>query len=126
MEERPDVLPLPVEVLLLPEAADLLPPDEEELREELVLPEVALLSFAEVPLAPVVPLVLADVEVLEDVDLFAVPLPEDAGDFVALLEVVLLPADSLLELLSLGVPPVERFAALLLLDDVEPPLVEDL
>jgi hypothetical protein len=123
--ERPEVPPLLFELLLLPAAVDLLPPEEDLLREALLLPAVVLLSVAEEPLEPeLLPLLPDDVEDLEEVLPLVVPLPEDAVDLDAVLEAVPLFEDSLLELFSLGVPPVERFVAVLLFEAVEPPLPE--
>jgi hypothetical protein len=116
LPELPELLPLPLEVLLLLEAVDLEPPEEDLLLVEPVLPDDALLSFAEVPLAVEPLLLLPDVEVLDEVLLLADPLPDDVEDLDPLLEVEPLLVDSLLELLSLGVPPVVRLVPLLLLE----------
>jgi hypothetical protein len=111
-------------VLLLPDAVDLLLPEEDLLREALDLPDVALLSFAEVPLEDEPLELLPDVdEVLDVVLLPVVPLLDDVEDLAPPLFVVVpLLLDSLLVLLSLGVPPVERLVPVLLFDaDVRPP-----
>lgn len=118
--EPPEVLLLPPEELLLFEAVTLLPPEEDLLREAVDRPDVALLSFTEVPLAEEPPELLpVDDEVLDAVLLLALPLPDAVEDLDAVLELVPLLPDSLLELLSLGVPPVERFVAVLLFEPVE-------
>lgn len=125
-EELPEVLPFPLEELLLLEAVDLLPLEEDLLRVALGLPDVALLSLAEEPLADEPLVLLPDVDVLDEVLLLAVPRPDDVEDFDPLLEVVPLLVDSLLVLLSLGVPPVERRIALLLFEVEErPPEAEE-
>jgi hypothetical protein len=123
-DEPPEVLPLPPEELLLFDAVDLVPPEEDPLREAVALPEVVLLSLAEDPREVELPELLP----VDDEDLDVVllleppPLLVDAADLdPPLLEVVPLLLDSLLALLSLGVPPVERFVPVLLFEVVERP-----